>query len=340
MVVLATGSVAAFSAWGQEQPEKQQQEQRAAAPSPKPPQTGFEPYVDMGYYPPFDLAGSLHTAGVKQYVLGFIVAGDGCTPTWDGEVPLDDEEIAERITQFRAEGGMVRISFGGAAGAELASVCDSVSALTDAYQRVIDTFSATALDFDVEGNELSNTAAHTRRAQAIAALQKHARAAGKTLNVAFTLPVNPSGFTATPIRVLNAAAANGAAVDVVNVMAMDYGRWAAPDPEGMMGTYAIQAMTNAHATVRKIFGLSPEEAWRRIAVTPLIGVNVPATEVFSIEDAVKVTAFAREKRAAYVSMWSITRDRPCPEGVTADADSDTCAGNAPTEYAFTRAFLG
>ncbi|MFG1920666.1 chitinase [Cryptosporangium sp. NPDC048952] len=311
------------------------------SPSPLPvPDTPFEPYVDVGYYPPYDLAGSVEKAGISRYILGFVVAKDGCTPSWDGDLAIDDEEVRQRIDDFRAAGGDVRISFGGATGDELAAVCDSVPALADAYQRVIDLYSATAVDFDVEGNELGDTPGHVRRGEAIALLQKNAEASGKKLDVSLTLPVNPSGFTASPVRILTAAATAHARIDAVNVMAMDYGRWAAPEPEGMMGTYATQAMTNAVATIREVFGLSEEEAWSRIAVTPLIGVNSPATEVFSLDDAVKLGEFAREKGAAFYSMWSVTRDRPCPTGVEADADSDACAGNAPNPFAFTKAFLG
>ncbi|EXG79472.1 chitinase [Cryptosporangium arvum] len=343
-LVLAAGGITAYGATHRpadttvtaSRPLAATSEPRAPLPVPE---TPFEPYVDMGYYPPYDLAGSVEKAGISRYILGFVVAKDGCTPSWDGDVAIDDAEMIQRVEDFRAAGGDIRISFGGAAGDELAAVCASVPALADAYQRVIDLYSATAVDFDVEGNELGDTPGHDRRGQAIAVLQKNAAAAGKNLDVSLTLPVNPSGFTASPIRILTAAAKANARIDAVNVMAMDYGRWAAPEPEGMMGTYATQAMTNAVGTLQEVFGLSEAEAWKRIAVTPLIGVNSPATEVFSLEDAAKVGAFAREKGAAFFSMWAITRDRPCPTGVEADAESDACAGNAPDPFAFTKAFL-
>lgn len=344
LTLLAAGAIAAFAS--SERPTGTATATRplaaaSASPSPLPvPETPFEPYVDMGYYPPFDLAGSIHTAGISRYILGFVVATGGCTPSWDGDTPIDDEEIVQRIKDFRAAGGEVRISFGGATGAELAAVCPSVPALADAYQRVIDLYGATAIDFDVEGDELGDTPGHVRRGQAIAILHRNAEAAGRKLDVSMTLPVNPNGFTASPVRILTAAATAHARIDAVNIMAMDYGRWAAPEPEGMMGTYATQAMTSAVGTLRQVFGWSEEDAWRRIAVTPLIGVNSPATEVFSLADAAALGAFAREKHAAFVSMWAITRDRPCPTGVVADADSDACAGNAPTPFAFTEAFLG
>ena len=344
VLVLAAGAVTAYAARHRDSAPVIAASPPVARPSasaPEPvPATAFEPYVDVGYYPPFDLAGSVRKTGINRYVLGFVVADGGCTPSWDGDLPIDDDEVVARVEKFRAAGGDVRISFGGATGDELAAVCPDATTLADAYQRVIDLYSATMIDFDVEGNELGDTPGHVRRGEAIAILQKAAAAKGAKLDVSMTLPVNPTGFTASPIRILTAAAQASARIDAVNVMAMDYGRWAAPEPEGMMGTYATRAMTNAVATIQQVFGLSRQEAWKRIAVTPLIGVNSPATEVFSLDDAVKVGAFAREKGAAFVSMWSVTRDRPCPTGVEADADSDDCAGNAPTPFAFTRAFLG
>ncbi|MFI5955719.1 chitinase [Cryptosporangium sp. NPDC051539] len=342
LVVLAAGSAFAYHALTPA-PQTHPQAAPPPKPSPKPkppviPQTGFAPYVDMGYYPLFDLAKSVKTTGVNQYILGFIIAGTGCTPTWSGDTPINDPDTLDRVEKFRAAGGEIRISFGGAAGTELASACDNVTDLTRAYQLAIDTYGATMIDFDIEGAELADRDADVLRGQAIALLEKNAEAAGKKLNVSLTLPVNPSGFTASPGWMLTAAADAHATIHVVNIMAMDYGRWAAPDPEGNMGNYAIQAMTNAKAKIQSAFGLTSEEAWRRIAVTPLIGINSPTTEVFSIADAVKVAAFAKEKHIAFVSMWAITRDQPCPPGVEADADTDACAGNATSPFVFTKAF--
>lgn len=303
------------------------------------PDIAFAPYVDLQYSPAFDLAGSVRAAGIRQYILAFVVAGEGCTPTWGGTTPITDATTVARVRAFRAAGGDARISFGGAVGSELASVCESADALAEAYQSVIDTYSVTKVDFDIEGDKLGDLTVDTRRSQAIAILEESAATAGKTLNVSVTLPVNPTGFTATPIQVLTAAATNNATVHIVNVMAMDYGAWAAPNPAGKMGTYAIQAITSAQAQVKSAFGLSSAQAWRRMAVTPLIGVNSPATEVFTVSDAAKLAAFAGTKHAAFVSMWAVTRDQPCPAGVTANAESDTCAGNAPSKFAFSRAFL-
>ena len=302
--------------------------------------TEFTPYVDVLQNTPFDLASSARTVGIKHYNLAFIVAGNGCTATWGGSLAVSSATVANRVAAFRAAGGHVRISFGGESGTELAAACDSVDELAAAYQSVITAYSATEIDFDVEGSELSNSDANDRRAKAIAVLERTASAAGKTLEVSATLPVGPQGLTSASVSLLSNAASNGATIHVVNIMAMDYGDDAAPNPDGQMGSYAISAMKGTQAQLKSIFKLSDTAAWHRVAVTPLIGVNEPETEVFTTSDAAQLGTFARSKGAAYVSMWAISRDKPCADGVTANATSDACAGNAGQTFAFTKAFMG
>ena len=81
---------------------------------------------------------------------------------------------------FQQSGGDVVVSFGGAEGTELALACgDDVDALANAYQSVIDAYGATHVDFDIEGAAVHKTLANTRRAQAIAKLQRDAATAGR-----------------------------------------------------------------------------------------------------------------------------------------------------------------
>ncbi len=146
------------------------------------------------------------------------------------------------------------------------------------------------MDFDVEGGALPNTAANTRRAQAIAALQK----SHPDLDVSFTLPVMPEGLTQDGVNLLADAKANGVRVDAVNIMAMDYG----PAYSDDMGTYAEQAATATQAQLKDVLGLGEEEAWKAVAVTPMIGVNDVVTEIFTVEDATQLVEFAKAKGLA------------------------------------------
>ncbi|KUH35676.1 MULTISPECIES: cellulose binding domain-containing protein [Streptomyces] len=289
----------------------------------------FAPYVDTSLYPAYDLLDTAAKTGVKQFNLAFVTAGGGCEPRWGGVTALADDRVAAQIGALRAAGGDVRVSFGGAAGRELALNCATTAELTAAYGKVVDAYRLTKVDFDVEGAALPDAAANTRRAQAIARLQK----THPDLDVSFTLPVMPEGLTQPGVDLLADARRNGVRVDAVNIMAMDYG----PAYAGDMGRYAVQAATATQAQLKGVLGLSDAAAWKTVAVTPMIGVNDVTTEVFRVDDATELVDFARSKGLGWLSMWSSTRDKQCPAGEVGHADA-TCSSILQQPLAFTRAF--
>ncbi|MFF5971803.1 cellulose binding domain-containing protein [Streptomyces sp. NPDC012769] len=311
---------------------------RTAAPTPTatattPPAPGtaarYAPYVDTSLYPSYDLLSTADRTGVKEFNLAFITSGGGCAPLWGGVTDLASDKVAAQIGALRARGGDVRVSFGGAAGHELALNCSSSTALAAAYGKVIDHYELTKVDFDVEGAALPDTAANTRRAQAIAQLQK----SHPGLNVSFTLPVMPEGLTQPGVDLLADARRNGVRVDAVNIMAMDYG----PAYSGDMGQYAISAATATHAQIKGVLGLSDAAAWKAVAVTPMIGVNDVTSEVFRVDDATQLVDFAKSKGIGWLSMWSSTRDKQCAAGAVNYADA-TCSSILQQPLAFTKAF--
>ncbi|MEV1078670.1 cellulose binding domain-containing protein [Streptomyces sp. NPDC050211] len=291
--------------------------------------SGFAPYVDTSLYPAFDLVGTAEATGVKDYNLAFITDGGGCTPKWGGVSDLASDAVAAQIGDLRAKGGDVRVSFGGAAGSELATTCSSADALATAYGKVVDAYKLTKVDFDVEGGALPDKAANTRRAQAIAKLQQ----AHPDLDVSFTLPVMPEGLTQPGVDLLSDAKQNGVDINTVNIMAMDYG----PAYSDDMGTYAEQAATATQAQVKSVLGLSDSAAWKTVAVTPMIGVNDVVTEIFKVDDATQLVNFAKSKGLGWLSMWSATRDKQCPGGTKPAADA-TCSSIIQDEHAFSKAF--
>ena len=290
---------------------------------------GFAPYVDTSLYPAFDLLASAEATGVKNYTLAFVTDGGGCTPKWGGVTDLGGDAVANQIGALRDAGGDVRVSFGGASGSELGTTCTSADALAAAYAEVVDTYGLTKVDFDVEGGALPDTAANTRRAQAIAALQKD----HPDLDVSFTLPVMPEGLTQEGVDLLADAEENGVDIGTVNIMAMDYG----PAYSDDMGTYAEQAATATQAQIKGVLGLSDADAWKTVAVTPMIGVNDVASEVFQVEDATQLVEFAKSKGLGGLSMWSATRDKACPGGPKPSADA-TCSSVDQEDDAFAKAF--
>ncbi|MFE3791579.1 glycoside hydrolase family 18 protein [Streptomyces goshikiensis] len=289
----------------------------------------FAPYVDTSLYPSYDLLDTAAKTGVKEFNLAFVTSGGACSPLWGGTTALDADRVASQIAALRAKGGDVRVSFGGAAGSELGLVCTSADSLAAAYGKVVDTYGLTKVDFDIEGAALPDTAANTRRAQAIAQLQK----SHPGLDVSFTLPVMPEGLTQPGVDLMANARQNGVAISAVNIMAMDYG----PAYSGDMGGYAIQAATATQAQIKGVLGLGDAAAWKAVAVTPMIGVNDVSSEVFTVQDATQLVEFARAKGLGWLGMWSGARDKQCPGGAKNSADP-TCSSILQEPLAFTKAF--
>ncbi|MFG3345534.1 cellulose binding domain-containing protein [Streptomyces sp. NPDC048018] len=289
----------------------------------------FAPYVDTSLYPAHDLLATADQTGVKEFNLAFITSGGSCAPLWGGVTDLASDKVAAQIGALRAKGGDVRVSFGGAAGHELALNCSTPTALAAAYGKVIDQYRLTKVDFDIEGAALPDTAANTRRSQAIAQLQK----SHPGLNVSFTLPVMPEGLTQPGVDLVADAKRNGVRVDAVNIMAMDYG----PAYSADMGQYAISAATATQAQIKGVLGLSDAAAWKAVAVTPMIGVNDVSSEVFTVDDATQLVDFARSKGIGWLAMWSGARDKQCASGAVNHADP-TCSSILQQPLAFTKAF--
>ena len=293
---------------------------------------GFIPYVDASLSPSFSLTMAARQTGVKHFTLAFIESGGGCTPAWGGSSSLGSNPVAAQIGTLRKIGGDVRVSFGGQSGTDLAHACADASELAGAYQKVISAYGISKADFDVEGAALSDTHASRRRARALARLQ----ARDPHLHVSFTLPTAPSGLNQQGLDLLAGAKRHGVRISAVNIMAMDYGDRPAPHPAGRMGAYAIDAARSAHAQVERVLGLGSTAAWRKIAVTPMIGVNDAPDEIFTVAEAAQVARFAARAHLAWLSMWSGTRDKECRGGAVSRAHPD-CSSIAQPPWAFSKA---
>ncbi len=291
----------------------------------------FAPYVDMTLYPTYNLVTAMQSAGLKYFTLAFITADSNDEPAWGGYTAYEvnggsfDQSIRTEINDVRQLRGDVSVSFGGEDGSELAQVITSVSALTSAYQQVINAYGLTHIDFDIEGAAVADTASIDRRSQAIAALEQAAAAAGRTLDVSFTLPVLPTGLTADGLYVIQSALKYGVKISTVNVMAMDYGDGAAPDPAGQMGTYAIDSAKSTESQLSGLYGttLTTSQLWEMMGVTPMIGVNDQSDEVFEPTDASQLLAFAESVGMGEISMWSLARDQEDPAGALSYAEDDS-----------------
>src|SRR3954471_6931142 len=189
---------------------------RTAAPAAVNPGPGFPAHFAAPYVETWGSTSAMASAqsatGLKYYTLAFVIDGGGCNATWNGDTSIDNSGWTTAINNLRASGGDVIVSFGGAAGTELAQACTSVSTLQALYKRVIDTLNLTRVDLDIEGAALDDTAANDRRNQALAALQQQYAAVGRHLAVDYTLPVTPNGLLSNSLNLLNNAKSRG--VDV------------------------------------------------------------------------------------------------------------------------------
>jgi chitinase len=301
-----------------------------AAPSSGPGSpTAYAPYVSATTASDNDSVGA-----PKTYNLAFVISsGSGCTPKWDGSHSIADPAVKSRISQLKADGSTVRVSFGGASGKELAATCDRVSELAEAYGKALDAAGSSQADFDIEGDELADAGSVALRSEAIARLQQERDG----LEVSYTLPVMPSGLGKDSLALLDSANNRGVQVSTVNLMTMNYGE----SYTGDMGDYALTAAGAAHTQLRKVFGTSDAAAWRGMALTPMIGVNDVDGETFTLADAAQVRSFAEEKEIAWVSMWSTFRDQQCEKGTATQDDASTdCSGVTQSPGAFAEVFSG
>lgn len=293
----------------------------------------FSPYSDV------TLSGASlqaveQSTGQKYFTLAFI-GSNGCNAEWAGTIPLNQTStflphLDSDIQYIRSQGGDVTISFGGAAGIELAQACSSAGSLQAQYQAVINQYQATHLDFDIEGGAQGDSTSYDRRNTALAALQR----ANPGLTISFTLPSATTGLLSDSLGLLNNAVSHGVNFSIVNLMTMDYG-----SPDSQMGQEAVNAANGLFSELQNIFpNKSTSQLWAMVGITPMIGQNDSAGEIFSMSNAQQVLSFAQSKQVGELAFWEVSRDNgSCPGSTTA---SPTCSGLSQSTYAFINAFKG
>jgi chitodextrinase len=290
----------------------------------------FSPYIDMAMSAADNLPSISAASGIQNFTLAFVLSSDEGIG-WQGTGAITDDTLANgttilsQVQAIQAAGGHITISFGGAAGQEAALTATSAASLQAEYQSVIDRYHVHSLDFDIEGAAVQDQHSITVRDQALTGLQ----AANPDLTISYTLPILPTGLTADGLNILASAKHDGVKIDVVNIMAMDYG--ASVDNGGQMGLDAIHAAIATEAQISNL-GLTA-----KIGITPMIGVNDFASEVFTPADAQALLNYAQtDSNVVRLSMWSVARDN----GNTAGAHyaSPDSSGIAQQPYDFSAIF--
>lgn len=144
-----------------------------------------------------DIGEFVRESSLKQVILAFVVSTGQCLPAWYGNPkwPVEsDTKVLAIVKKIRSLGGDVGVSFGGASGAELGHVCETVDQLATAYQLVIDKYNLTYIDLDIEGNAIENPAENRKRFEAVQKLKETAKNRGRKLYVSLTLPTTVVGL--------------------------------------------------------------------------------------------------------------------------------------------------
>ncbi|HEY1787443.1 MAG TPA: chitinase [Verrucomicrobiae bacterium] len=257
----------------------------------------FAPYMYIGAGDNFQITGCDEACGQKFYTIAFVISDHRGQPAWDGRFPMEKDLYAAQINAIRRLGGDVIVSFGGADGTEIAVSETNTAALEMKYQSVVDRYQFTWLDFDIEGASLSDKAANSRRNRVLAALQ----AKNPGLLVSFTLPVDPDGISSESQSLLSDAVSRGVKIHSVNVMTMDFGAHFSKGKK--MSAVSIASALKARDQCQKI------AADIQIGITPMIGQNDEAGEIFTTADARVVKKWAqRQPWVCSLSFWASNRD--------------------------------
>jgi chitinase len=257
------------------------------------------PYLQISSGDAGDLAADLSASGDKYYTLAFLTSSGGCNLQWeDGGNSVG--AFASQISSLESAGGNVAASFGGAGSTELAQSCTSVSSLAAAYEKVVSTYSIYRLDFDIEGDTINNTAATARRDQALAQVQ----AWNKSVQVDYTLPVDPTGLESNAQNLLKDAKSKGVTVSIVNIMTMDFG-----DGQNALND-AESGAKATHSELESIFGSTSAAAWSQLGLTPIAGKN-DDNENFTQSNAKTLESFAASNGVRELSFWEVDEyDKP------------------------------
>jgi hypothetical protein len=302
----------------------------AGADGPVPvPRHVYAPYFETWTHS--KIAKIARDSGARYLTLAFLEAPskDSCTPAWNGD-PAQAVAAGRYLPQIAALrnqlGGDVIPSFGGYSadhsGREIADACTSLPDLVAAYESVITTYGVTRLDMDVEDRALRHTDSIDRRNEALAEVERWARANHRPLTISYTLPSTPAGLVHPGIEVLRSAIAHHTRVDVVNIMTFDYYDGTTTD----MGAAAISAAEGLYGQLHRLYpAKSPQQLWGMEGNTILPGIDdyPKKTEVTYPRDARRLLRFAEEHGIGSLSIWAIQRDNG---GCPGKRDANSCSG--------------
>lgn len=249
--------------------------------------------------------------GLQGASLAFQI-GDGTCNTYSA---FGVDQMIPDIKAFTSAGGKLIISVGGATGPFMEDYCATGTAFATVLEGLMLRSGIYNLDFDVEGASIATPSSIKIRIQAIKILE----AKYPQMSVSYTLPVlapagvyNPGGLTLDGVNLIKQTANEGARIDHINLMTMDY--YYNPPAGTTQGDLAIGATEQTVSQLQSIYpSKSKAQLYAMVGITPMIGIN-DDNSVFQLADAQKVAAYAKTKGIGRISYWALQRDQMGPGG--------------------------
>ncbi|MGG4607959.1 glycoside hydrolase family 18 protein [Providencia sp. Me31A] len=266
--------------------------------------TKFGPYLDVSvdalWWPDSRPNPKYSSAAIKYKMdmlyLGFLTADINNKAAWSAQSATPINWAKPLCDELIAGGVDFAVSFGGAANNDISYV-QTKEELIKSYQEVINSLGANCLDFDLENGRYNED-------KIFAALQV-IKSNNPQIKLSITLPTTTSGLSSTGLLLIKKSFDAGLTMKV-NGMAMDYYQ----GQNINMGEAVISTINGMKKQLSTIFtGLTDEELFSLIQVTPMIGLNDDRS-LFKFQDVKLVSDFSKKNGVDLVSMWSLTRDKP------------------------------
>jgi hypothetical protein len=151
------------------------------------------------------------------------------------------------------------------------------------------------------------------------------------LRVSLTIPATTVGFPDTGKDEIRQAIAAGARLDLVNLMAFDYG-----GPAATMAA-SVQSVTDqAAAQLATLYGWTSANAYAHLGLQLMNGHTDQPSELFTQDTFRTLLAYAKSKHVGWFSNWSLNRDRACDPSVPHGWADGACSSVTQTPYEFTK----
>jgi chitinase len=285
-------------------------------------------YESAPYYSTLDSSGPdlgqvMAATGQKAFEMAFILAGGGCTPSWDGTDPVSsDTQVGSVINEVRGAGGDVIVSAGGYNGTKLGQVCGSAAATAAAYQQVITKYGLHAMDFDLEEPEIESSSAIASELGAAQILQQN----NPGLFVSVTIPSTPTGANYFGGLLLDEAKSLGFTPADYTIMPFDGGFSG--------GSSQVTALKDFNAQLMSTFGWSSAQAYAHEGFSGMNG-RSDTGEIFTQSDFQTVLSFAQSSGMSRFTFWSVNRDRQCNPPDNNGSTSSECSSVTQNAWDFT-----